>query len=196
MPADDPSFQAETKTTIFSWLNDYEDVTNDKTFNMSMDLSWKILKNLQYNLRVGGNMNINDRSRWYGMQLYQGMNNNGYLALSDLNKSNYSVENVLNYNTKLGSIANLDATVGVTYDAYKFLNKNVIGTQFTMFDLRENGIHMAGNVQHQEPIQRDYQLLSYLGRINLSFLDKYLITASLRADGSSKFAKGNRWGCS
>lgn len=39
MPADDPSFQAETKTTIFSWLNDYEDVTNDKTFNMSMDLS-------------------------------------------------------------------------------------------------------------------------------------------------------------
>ena len=194
MPEDDPSFQAENKTTIFSWLNDYEDVANDKTFNMSMDLSWKILKNLQYNLRVGGNLNMNDRSRWYGMQLYQGMNNNGYLALSDLNKSNYSVENVLNYNTKLGSIANLDATVGVTYDQYKFLNKNVIGTQFTMFDLRENGMHMAGNVQHQEPIQRDYQLLSYLGRINLSFLDKYLITASLRADGSSKFAKGNRWG--
>ena len=194
MPEDDPSFQAENKTTIFSWLNDYEDVANDKTFNMSMDLSWKILKNLQYNLRVGGNLNMNDRSRWYGMQLYQGMNNNGYLALSDLNKSNYSVENVLNYNTKLGNIANLDATVGVTYDQYKFLNKNVIGTQFTMFDLRENGMHMAGNVQHQEPIQRDYQLLSYLGRINLSFLDKYLITASLRADGSSKFAKGNRWG--
>lgn len=37
-------------------------------------------------------------------------------------------------------------------------------------------------------------MLSYLGRINLSFLDKYLITASLRADGSSKFKKGNRWG--
>lgn len=194
MPDGDPSFSSENKTTIFSWLNDYEDIANDKTFNASMDLSWNIMKGLRYNLRVGGNLNINDRKRWYGLQLYQGMNNNGYLALTDLNKSNVSIENVLNYNTKLGSVATLDATVGVTYDDYNFLNENTNGSQFTMFDLRENGLHMAGNVQHLAPIQKDYQLLSYLGRINLTFLDKYLITASLRADGSSKFGKGNRWG--
>ncbi len=194
MPEDDPSFQAENKTTIFSWLNDYEDVANDKTFNASLDLSWNIIKGLRYNFRAGGNLNMNDRNRWYGLQLYQGMNNEGYLSISDLNKSNISIENVLNYNTKLGSIATLDATIGVTYDDYNFLNKNTNGTHFSMFELRENGLHMAGNVQHFEPIQKDYQLLSYLGRINLSFLDKYLITASLRADGSSKFAKGNRWG--
>lgn len=167
MPDGDPSFSSENKTTIFSWLNDYEDIANDKTFNASMDLSWNIMKGLRYNLRVGGNLNINDRKRWYGLQLYQGMNNNGYLALTDLNKSNVSIENVLNYNTKLGSVATLDATVGVTYDDYNFLNENTNGSQFTMFDLRENGLHMAGNVQHLAPIQKDYQLLSYLGRINL-----------------------------
>ena len=59
--------------------------------------------------------------------------------------------------------------------------------------MRENGLHMAGNVNNAQPIQKDYQLVSYLGRANLSILDKYLITASFRADGSSKFAKGNRW---
>ena len=194
MPEDDPSFQAENKTTIFSWLNDYEDVANDKTFNASMDLSWNIVKGLSYNFRAGGNLNLNDRSRWYGMQLYQGMNNNGYLSISNLDKSNVSVENLLNYNTKLGSVLDIDATVGVTYEDYNFLNKNTNATQFSMFELREKGLHMAGNVIHLEPIQKDYQLLSYLGRLNLSFLDKYLVTASLRADGSSKFAKGNRWG--
>lgn len=94
MPDGDPSFSSENKTTIFSWLNDYEDIANDKTFNASMDLSWNIMKGLRYNLRVGGNLNINDRKRWYGLQLYQGMNNNGYLALTDLNKSNVSIENV------------------------------------------------------------------------------------------------------
>ena len=171
MPDGDPSFSSENKTTIFSWLNDYEDIANDKTFNASMDLSWNIMKGLRYNLRVGGNLNINDRKRWYGLQLYQGMNNNGYLALTDLNKSNVSIENVLNYNTKLGSVATLDATVGVTYDDYNFLNENTNGSQFTMFDLRENGLHMAGNVQHLAPIQKDYQLLSYLGRINLTFAE-------------------------
>lgn len=194
MPEGDPSFNNENKTTVFSWLNDYVDVTDDKTFKVSLDLTWKINKFFRYNLRTGGNLNINERKRWYGLQLYQGMNNQGLLALSDLNKNNVSVENILNYSTKLKSFATLDATAGVTYEDYNFLNKNTTANQFTFFEMRENGLHMAGNVNNAQPIQKDYQLVSYLGRANLSILDKYLITASFRADGSSKFAKGNRWG--
>lgn len=194
MPEGDPSFNNENKTTVFSWLNDYVDVTADKTFKASLDLTWKINKFFRYNLRTGGNLNINERKRWYGLQLYQGMNNQGLLALSDLNKNNVSVENILNYSTKLKSFATLDATVGVTYEDYNFLNKNTTGNNFTFFEMRENGLHMAGNVNNAQPIQKDYQLVSYLGRANLSIFDKYLITASLRADGSSKFAKGSRWG--
>lgn len=193
-PDDDPSLTNENKTNVFSWLNDYVDVTDDKTFNGSLNLTWNISKFLSYSLRTGGNININNRKRWYGMELYQGMNNEGYLAQSDLSKSNYSVENILNYNTKLGKIGRLDATVGVTYDDYNFLNKNVTGNHFTMFEFRENGLHMAGNTKYGTPIQKDYQLLSYLGRFNLNLFEKYLITASIRADGSSKFAKSNRWG--
>lgn len=194
MPEGDPNFNNENKTTVFSWLNDYVDVTDDKTFKASLDLTWKINKFFRYNLRTGGNLNINERKRWYGMQLYQGMNNQGLLALTDLNKNNVSVENILNYSTKLKSFATLDATVGVTYEDYNFLSKNTTGNNFTFFEMRENGLHMAGNVNNAQPIQKDYQLVSYLGRANLSILDKYLITASLRADGSSKFAEGSRWG--
>lgn len=194
MPDDDPSLSGENKTTVLSWLNDYVDVANDKTFSASVDLRWQIIDGLSYNFRAGGNLNTNDRKRWYGMQLYQGMNNNGLLAISDLDKSNINVENLLNYTKDFGEFLHLDATAGVTYDQYKFLNAGTRGTQFSTFDLRENGLHMAGNVVHDMPVQKDYQLLSYLGRVNLSFLDKYLVTASIRADGSSKFAKGNRWG--
>ena len=194
MPDDDPSLTGENKTTVLSWLNDYVDDANDKTFNASLDLRWQIIDGLSYNFRAGGNLNTNDRKRWYGMQLYQGMNNNGLLAISDLDKSNINVENLLNYTKDFGELQHLDATAGVTYDQYKLLNANTRGTQFSTFDLRENGLHMAGDVTHEMPVQKDYQLLSYLGRVNLSFLNKYLITASIRADGSSKFVEGNRWG--
>lgn len=193
-PDDDPSLTNENKTNVFSWLNDYVDKTDDKTFNGSLNLTWQISKFLSYSLRAGGNININDRKRWYGMELYQGMNNEGYLAQSNLNKSNYTVENLLNYNTKLGKVGKLDATVGVTYDEYTFLNKNATGNHFTNMDFRENGMHLAGNPQYYTPTQKDYQLLSYLGRVNVNLYEKYLITASIRADGSSKFAKSNRWG--
>ena len=123
LPENDPSFTNENKTNVFSWLNDYVDLTDDKTFKASLNLNWKINKFFTYSLRAGGNINTNDRKRWYGMQLYQGMNNQGYLATSNLSKSNYSVENIVNYNTKLGSVGTLAATVGMTYDDYNFLNK-------------------------------------------------------------------------
>jgi len=193
-PNGDPTFSNENKTTISSWLTDYVDDANDRTFKTSLDLGWQINKNFRYNLRTGGNLNTNERKRWYGLELYQGMNNQGLLALSNLDKSNISFENIMNYNTKINSFAKLDATVGATYEDYNFLNKNVQGNQFTFFELRENGLHMASNVTNSAPAQSDYQLLSYLGRANFSMLDKYLITASLRADGSSKFSKKNRWG--
>lgn len=194
MPEDDPQFTNENKTNVFSWLNDYVDLADDKTFKASLDLSWQMFKFLRYNLRTGGNINTNDRKRWYGMQLYQGMNNQGYLSQSNLAKNNYSVENMLSYNTKFGDLATLDATAGITYEAYSSVNKNVIGKNFSVFDLRENGLHMAKDVTHYEPVQKDFQLLSYLARVNVNFLEKYLITASFRADGSSKFATNNRWG--
>jgi len=194
MPDGDPSFSNENKTTVLSWLNDYVDDTTDKQFKASLDLQWNILKNLRYNLRTGGNLNMNDRKRWYGLQLYQGMNNQGYLGITDLDKSNYSVENVFTYNTKFGEDINFDATVGFTYEDYNFLSKSTMATNFSFFELRENGLHMASNVQIGTPVQKDYQLMSYLGRVNLSLWDRFLITASLRADGSSKFAKGHRWG--
>ena len=38
------------------------------------------------------------------------------------------------------------------------------------------------------------KMLSFFGRVNYSYLERYLLTVSVRADGSSKFTKGNRWG--
>ena len=60
------------------------------------------------------------------------------------------------YNTKLGSWGNLDGTVGMTYEDYNFLNKNVVGTKFSVMEMRENGMHMAGSREYQTPIQKDY----------------------------------------
>lgn len=194
MPDGDPTFTNENKTTVASWINDYVDKAVNKVFGASFNLTWEISKNFRYVLRTGGNMTTNDRKRWYGMQLYQGMNNDGLLSIAALNRNNYSVENLLMYNGEIGDIARIDATLGVTYDDYNYLNQNTIATKFTFFELRENGLNKAGHYEHPQPEQKDYQLFSYLVRVNMAFLERYMFTASFRADGSSKFAKGNRWG--
>lgn len=194
MPSGDPNFTDENKTTVLSWLNDYVDKSVNKTFSGSLNFTWDIIDGLKYNLRAGGNIVDQDRKRWYGMQLYQGMNNKGLLSISDLSKNNFSVENLLTYNKDFTKDVKFDATAGVTYDAYKYLNQNTIGTEFTFFELKEKGLSKANHIEVPQPLQKDYQLLSFLARVNLNLYERYLITASFRADGSSKFAKGNRWG--
>ncbi|MBC8987999.1 TonB-dependent receptor [Pedobacter sp. N36a] len=196
IPADDPLLLSneEAKTTTLSWLTDYNDLTDEKSARAAADLTWKISKNFSYNVRTGGNIMIQDRSRWYGVQLFQGLNNNGLLGLSNLNSSNYTIENLVNYNTSIAKFVSISATAGVTYDDYDWLSNATTGSNFQFKNLRTNGLHMASIINKLQPIQRDYQLLSYLARINLSFLEgRYLATITARADGSSKFKRGNRW---
>lgn len=72
-----------------------------KALAVVLDLKWNICKYLSYNLRAGGNVNINERARWYGMQLTIGANDQGVLAMANLNKTNYNIENLLNLNIDL-----------------------------------------------------------------------------------------------
>lgn len=182
------------RATVWTWVDDYDDKTTEKAFRGSLDLTWQICKFLSYNLRTGGNIAIQDRDRWFNITLWDGAAQNGYLTQTDFNRSNCSVENVLQFNHKVQGIVDINAVAGLTYDDYNSLNTLVVGNNFDVYDFRSNGLHMAGNTEVKQPIQSDYQLLSFLARANLSFLDgRYLLTASIRGDGSSKFLKGNRW---
>lgn len=196
IPDNDPILASspEAKTSLDGWLNDYDDITLEKSFRASADLTWKISKNFSYNVRTGGNMMIQNRDRWYGLSLFKGQNDNGSLGLTNLNSNNYTVENLLNFNRSLGKVLDISATAGVTYDEYKWLNKITAAKGFDVYSLRTKGLHLATVINEMQPIQQDYQLLSYLGRLNLSFYEgRYLATITARADGSSKFNIDNRW---
>lgn len=185
----------EDRSTALSWIEDYDDKTLSKVFRASLSLNWKINKNFSYELRTGGNIRDEERKRWFGLQLFRGMNDNGVLGLSDINSNNYSVENLLNFNKKFGRILNFSGVVAANYEDYNFVNRTTNAKNFENHILRTNGLSFAKNVTMPTPIQRDYQLGSYLARTNFSFLQgRYLLTASFRADGSSKFSKGHQWG--
>lgn len=196
MPPDDPTLAQndELRTTALAWLTDYADLADEKSIRASADLTWNFAKGFSYVMRTGGNILMQDRTKWYDEGIWLGLNNNGYLGNSNLNSNNYTFENLVNYNGDLGNIGKISATAGVTYDDYNWLNRNILASNFDFKGLGTKGLHMATNQTIASPNQSDYQLLSYLGRVNLSFLEsKYLVTLTARADGSSKFIPENRW---
>ncbi|GHT30041.1 SusC/RagA family TonB-linked outer membrane protein [Bacteroidia bacterium] len=106
---------------------------------------------------------------------------------------NYVMEQRLSYNKEINN-HRFDIMAAITYEknlsesinAYK---TTALGNEsiYQILDAQTVGAQASGGKQASS-------MLSYLGRINYSYADKYLITGTFRADGSSRFADGNRWG--
>jgi len=101
------------------------------------------------------------------------------------------MENTLNYSQSFGD-HNLDLLAG--YTSQKGEARSVSGTG-TNFSTNEQRVLSAAidNTDVSGQLQKN-TLLSVLGRINYNFKGKYLLSATIRRDGSSRFAEENRWG--
>ena len=111
--------------------------------------------------------------------------NGGYQTQYDMEKSNQLIEGFLNYsNADQGGDHRLDLTAGYSFQEWSTMSPSY------------PGLNIAGDTLNAPGIPTDTKnaLLSYYGRGIYSYLDKYVITATLRRDGSSRFSPENRWG--
>lgn len=181
-------------TSVYSWLEDYDDLGTEYNFTGSLDLKYQLFKGLSYELRTGGNYRWKERARWLGKKTNRGGLSNGALGISTLKVYSYTIENLLRYEKKFNHNFSLNAVLGITSNNQEGVNERINGVDFDIEDLRTDGIHLAKTTYVYTPVQNDYRILSYLGRVNFNLIDgKYLITTSLRADGSSKFPN-DPWG--
>ncbi|MCC6462945.1 MAG: TonB-dependent receptor [Saprospiraceae bacterium] len=121
-------------------------------------------------------------------------NINDQLSLNFYDNTNWLWENTLNFNKEWGS-SKLNVLAGYTAQESHF---EEYGASRSNFPSAQNELLYltAGNDTTQMNYGRagEWAMVSYLGRVNFTLLDRFLFTASLRADGSSRFAASNRWG--
>ncbi|HEX6534037.1 MAG TPA: SusC/RagA family TonB-linked outer membrane protein, partial [Gemmatimonadaceae bacterium] len=89
--------------------------------------------------------------------------------------------------------SNVDVTAGYTYEDFHYDSTRVFAQGLSTDLLGSNGIPGATTEQNFLDVQ-DNLLISFFGRVNYTLRDKYLLTASLRRDGSSKFGPSHQWG--
>ncbi len=108
----------------------------------------------------------------------------------------YSLDNnlftTLNYNKKFANVHDFSAIAGMQLESNVIKNLYARRTSppkegLTQVDAGTSGIQGNGNMV-------GLKMFSYFGRVNYSYSDKYLFEANLRADASSRFQKGSRWG--
>src|SRR5690606_8105423 len=103
-------------------------------------------------------------------------------------------ENTLSYNNSFNGLHNVSAVVGYTFQNFKHEGFDARSQGFlsNVFDTGNLGAASSPGIPQSSFTEST--LISWLGRINYSFNDKYLLTASFRADGSSRFSEGKKWG--
>jgi TonB-linked SusC/RagA family outer membrane protein len=166
--------------------------------NANAGLTWEIIPDLK--LKVTGGYTINKRRReeFNGTQTYtgyvgspSGKGINGGIYWND--KTTWLNENTLTYTKRFLRKHNFQFLGGFTMQGETFDYKGTVAEQMSTEALGINGLH-TGNYQNVTPWQYDWSMMSALFRMNYNFKYKYYLTFSFRADGSSKFPVGNRWG--
>ncbi len=118
----------------------------------------------------------------------------GFATVASNESRTFLNENTLTYANQWGDHA-LTVLGGFTVQAFRFEELRSIADQFATDELTY--FNMASAIRNAYWPRQNYDrsaILSYLSRVNYNYQGKYLLTAAVRADGSSKFGDGNKWG--
>ena len=180
----------------YSWINDFEDISKESRYIGNIGLTYKLpVQGLRYQVKVGGNIRTKERRRFFGTTTWLGNNANGALQITGLNNSSFQVNNFLRFNRTLKRKHRINSVLGVTYDVRKVSNniyavEDFVTTQFTT----QNPAFGQVITRPLTYIKGDQQIFSLLGRFNYTYDNTYILTATFRRDGVSKFAQNNRYG--
>lgn len=169
--------------------------------NFSAEL--KIIEGLTFKTVLGFDRSFSSKKSAFSKNLNA---NNGFygvgrLYLNDIEVDNRLWENYFTYDKNIGGNTKLNALLGYSFQSFssarkdfEFINfreadPDIMINNFASVDL-SNSKAVAG--RNSSNITDELQ--SFFGRINFAFNDRYIVTATLRADGSTKFGPGHKYG--
>ena len=164
---------------------------------------WNITKDLSFKTNLGLD-NSDGVTRQYVEPNTPGFadvyNNQGNAAILNKSVVTTTIEHTLNYKTILGK-SKFDALAGFAYQKFENQGNGIFARFFTApagFDLTNNIGFVDNSGSNKAFDGYSYKaandIQSYFGRVNYSFNDKYLLTGTLRVDGSSRFGLNNKYG--
>ena len=176
-------------------VNLHEQTDNRKVSNVLINnyLEYKVLDGLTFKTSVGINYGTNIIKLWKSSKVpyYASLKSLATGGVSKMETMDWLNENTLNYKHIFNKKHSLDALIGFTAqkDSYDRLSAGASNfpTDYVTY-------LAAGVVNSGTHFVSEWSMLSVMSRINYSYDGKYLFTATVRRDGSSKFGSNNKWG--
>lgn len=170
----------------------FDDRNVDRVFS-SVYAEATILPGLKYKFLVGTDIAYNTNGTFEGQ--FTNARKNGTPAASYTNEINkgYTIENLLTYSKRLNEVHEIGATFLQSVQANTYQRHYTSVADLPYESQKWYNISSAPTLVAKESLLNEWRLASFMGRLNYSYRGKYLIQATLRADGSSRLSPGNKW---
>lgn len=191
------SIEEENESSLIS--NPYiqaKNITKDRFRNnlvARMVLDYAISKEFQFKA-TGTYVNNNNKDKtFYPANVSQGFKSNGRGFITDTENTKLIGEAFLTYIKRFKKSHRIKIMAGSILEKYRNESLTTENQDFPETNLGANGMQLGINPQIPVSAMNGYQMASFLGRAEYSYKDRYLLTGTLRADGSSRFGADNRW---
>ena len=174
-----------------------EQIYNKRNRNGWMGIlfaEWEIMKNLKYKVSVNGGVQQNTQKRYQPSYVdldaskaprpAQGFNDN----YTDVD---WVIEQTMTYQRTFAKLHNVTALAGYTNQKHSYAHTYGESRGFPNDNIYTLN---AGTMYQLTSDESNYSMISYLARINYTYNSRYMLTATVRSDGSSRFGKNNKWG--
>lgn len=198
---DDGTLNTELGNNVYNLLLDYQPgvyANLDNNFKIFINpyLEIRPLKGLSFVSRAGATLNYNNTYRYDGKGSVAYTYNNSFVTKAQILQNRfigYQWENILTYNFKLQDAHDFTVTaVSAYYDNQNsnttIVQNNVLSNNFKWHNIKNDPANTAATSVYDMS-----RTIGLMGRINYSYLGKYLFSASVRRDGSSVLDQNHQW---
>ncbi|MDJ1467733.1 SusC/RagA family TonB-linked outer membrane protein [Xanthocytophaga flava] len=186
-------FESALQNPINSLYNQLNE-TRTNRFLGSLSGEYTILEGLKAKVLVGADVVDNKQNRYLPSTTAEGQSFQGLATVGTMFTSSWLNENTLSYDKQIGTRNRISAIVGFTAQQSESKGAVAEAAGFATDAFEYNNLGTGITNRTPRSSANKWSLASYLGRINYVLDEKYLATFTLRADGSSRFGEGNKWG--
>jgi len=157
-------------------------------------LTWNLLEGLEAKVSFGADVLNNKGNHFIPSFIYQGTGSNGFGEVESRLSTTWLNENTLSYNKQINENHAINLLAGITFQGNRTEFVRASSQDYVTDALEENSLQSGATYNTPNSSVTEWGLLSYIARVNYNFKEKYLLTATARVDGSSRFGEGNKYG--
>lgn len=179
-------------TNPLAEIQNNQNSTGQYGFIGSASMDWRIWDELKYKLSVGIDFSTDDNGKYEGSDTRDRSGGAHAASYESRKRLSTIVDNVLHYDKVVNDIHRIGVMGAFNVETYQSKSVYLKGTDM-FFDGSFYNMESAATVLGKNTKLSEWGIMSFMGRINYSLLDRYLLTLTYRQDGSSRLSSENKW---